>query len=98
MSNHHSPASPGTFLRDFVEITHNVAHWGGKQATDAKESSERYGLPGFDLLPIAHGVSVGNHIFLTEPGILTQCLDATSQALEESGFVLHELFVSVSVL
>ncbi len=93
-----SAPSPRTLLRHPVETTHNVTHWDGEQAADAKQGPERYGLSGFDLLPIPYGVSVGNHIFLAKPGPLTQRLDACSQALEESGFVLHDLFVSDPVL
>ena len=89
-----SPPSPGTLLWNIVEPTHNVAHWGGEQAADAKQSPKRYGLSGFDLLPIAYGVSVGNHVFLAEPRPLTQSFDARSQGLEESALVLHDLFVS----
>ena len=37
---------------------------------------------------------MGNHVFLAEARPLTQRLDAPSEALEESGFVLHDLFVS----
>jgi hypothetical protein len=93
-----SPSFPRTLLGDFVETPYNVAHWGGKQVADAKQSPERYRLSGFDLLPIAHGVSVGNHILLAEARPLTQCFDAYPEALEESGFVLHDLFVSDLVL
>jgi hypothetical protein len=93
-----SPPFPGPLLGDFVETTYNVAHWGGKQAADTKQSPERYRLSGFDLLPIAHGVSVGNHVFLAEARSLTKRFDAYPEALEESGFVLHDLFVSDLVL
>jgi hypothetical protein len=37
---------------------------------------------------------VGNHILLAEARALTQRLNAPPEALEESGFVLHDLFVS----
>ena len=86
-------SSPRTLL-DVVETTNNITHWDSKQAADAKQRPERYGLSGFDLLPIAHGVSVGNHILLAEARPLTQRPNAPAKALEESGFVLHDLFVS----
>jgi hypothetical protein len=35
-TNPRSPPFPRTLLGDFVETTYNVAHWGGKQAADAK--------------------------------------------------------------
>jgi hypothetical protein len=41
---------------------------------------------------------VGNHVFLAEARPLTQRFDAYPEALEESGFVLHDLFVSDLVL
>ena len=37
---------------------------------------------------------MGNHILLAEAPSLTQRLNAPAKALEESGFVLHDLFVS----
>ena len=37
---------------------------------------------------------MGNHILLAEARPLTQRLDAPPEVLEESGFVLHDLFVS----
>jgi hypothetical protein len=94
VSNSHSPSSSRTPLANIVEAPHNIAHRNGEQAADAKQRPERYGLSGFDLLPIAHGVSVGDHVFLAIPCALTQRLDARSQSYEECGFVLHVLFVS----
>jgi hypothetical protein len=73
-----SSLSPRTLPRNIVEITHNVAHWGGEQAADAKQCAECYGLSGFDLLPIPYGVSVGNHVFLAVPRALAQRSDASS--------------------
>jgi hypothetical protein len=88
-----SSSSPRTLL-DVVKTANDITHWDGKQAADAKQCPKRYGLSGFDLLPIAHGVSVGNHVFLAIPCALTQRLDARSQSVEECGFVLHVPFVS----
>jgi len=31
-----SSFSPRTLFRNIVETTHNIAHWGGEQAADAK--------------------------------------------------------------
>lgn len=86
-------SSPRTLL-DVVETTNNIPHWDSKEAADAKQRPERYGLSGFDLLPVAHGVSVGNHVFLAIACALTQRLDARSQSFEKCGFVLHVPFVS----
>ena len=41
---------------------------------------------------------MGNHVFLAEARPLAQRLDATPEALKESRFVLHDLFVSDRVL
>ncbi len=41
---------------------------------------------------------MGNHVFLAEACSLAQRFDASPEALEESGFVLHDLFVSDLVL
>jgi hypothetical protein len=53
-----SSLSPRTLSRNIVEITHNIAHWGGEQAADAKQCAECYGLSGFDLLPYGRPLSV----------------------------------------
>lgn len=41
---------------------------------------------------------MSNHVFLAEARPLTERPNAPAKALEESGFILHDLFVSDPVL
>jgi hypothetical protein len=83
---------------NFVEPTHDIIHWGRKQAANAKQSAQCYRLAGFDLLPIAHGVSVRKHIFLAVPSPFAQLSDPRSQSFEKVGLIPHTVFLNHGAL